>query len=270
VNAGPVFLLKKEKKNMKKYAIAGICIILMLALTGCGQNPAALPAESQSDDNKVREMTSSPAQENAIASETSSAESPEASVGFNALEAEDYHIDGTELTVDMGNAQKLIYNASDQFPTGWTCSLGNLIVEDDALYLTEGGSPEDENADSSAYRIISLDRDGSDRINLYEQEDVGFIQMVSYGDKIVFVSDGFDSVKIGWVDKDRSAQDWVDFSDYAVKQGFEAEYNHAEIYFVGDDLFADMTFFDLDREDGELTDGTVWIKPDMTVQSAVD
>ena len=75
---------------------------------------------------------------------------------------------------------------------------------------------------------------------------------------------------IGWAYLDGTGRDWLDLSKYAEQAGVEPEYNNAELYFVGEDLFADIVFFDFDNTESELVDNTVWIKPDMTVESAVD
>lgn len=259
---------------MKKIVIAGICLVLALALPGCGQNSASIPSMDNPQDmnNKWGEpaSTANTAPEGDVTPDAVSTASPEETETVMPAEAI-YRIDGSLLLMERGTEQTVIYDAAEQYPAGWVCGVDSIIVEADGLYLTEsGGLADGENGDEYVYRIVRLDFDGGHRMELVSQEYVGFLQVVLYGDKLVYVSDGFDSVMIGWVNQNGTGGDWLDFADYAEQQGVEPEYNNAELYFSGEDLFADIVFFDFDSSDSELVDDTVWIKPDMTVESAVD
>ena len=253
---------------MKKHVIIGICVLLALALAGCDQNMAAIVTAGAADAGgkwgEAATPENTPTEADATPDVSASA-APE-DTGNVA-----YRIEGTLLLMEAGTDQAVVYDAVEQYPAGWNCGLDSVIVGDDALYLTENGVPTDtENGDEYIYRIVRIDFDGGHRMELASQEYIGFLQVFLYGDKLVYVSDGFDSVMIGWVYRNGTGGDWLDFSEYAQQTGVEPEYNNAKLYFVGDDLFADIVFFDFNNAESELVDDTIWIKPDMTVESAVD
>lgn len=258
---------------MKKHVIIGICVLLALALAGCGQNAATIVTADAADTGGKWGEAATPENTPAAADTTPDSVTSAASEDTEAVMPTDaaYRIDGTLLLMEAGADQAAVYDAAEQYPAGWNCGLESFIVGEDALYLTEYGVPTDgENGDEYIYRIVRVDFDGGHRMELVSQEYIGFLQEFLYGDKLVYVSDGFDSVMIGWVYRNGTGGDWLNFSQYAEQKGVEPEYNNAELYFVGDDLFADIVFFDFDNEESELVDDTVWIKPDMTVESAVD
>jgi hypothetical protein len=259
---------------MKRFAILGVCFVVALALAGCGQSPSSPAQGAQGSGAAWGDATTpTPAVSDAapVASPTAEATPTPAVSPAEAA----YSIEGVQLVMGAGSAKSVIYDAAEQYGSGWKCELDNLVTTGDALYLTEGGWPvsEDDVQDDTqgTYRIVRLNRDGSGRQVLYEQEYVGFLQLLPFGERLMFVSDGFDSVGIGWVSLDGSAWDWLDFTEYAAGKGVEPEYNSAELYFVGGDLNADITFFARDADgNDELVDDTVWIKPDLVIESAVD
>ena len=259
---------------MKKNVLIGICVLLALALAGCVQNAATIVTVDDTQDaggkwGEAATPEDTPAEAD-VTPDVSAAAAPENTETVMPKDVA-YRIDGTLLLMEAGTGQAVVYDAAEQYPEGWNCGLESFIMGEDALYLTEHGVPTDgENGDEYIYRIVRIDFDGGHRMELDSQEYIGFLQVFLYGDKLVYVSDGFDSVMIGWVYQNGTGGDWLDFSEYAEQKGVEPEYNNAELYFVGDDLFADIIFFDFDNEESELVDDMVWIKPDMTVESAVD
>jgi hypothetical protein len=183
-----------------------------------------------------------------------------------AAEADEYVADGPLLYRRSGSEDVVVYSAELFFPTGWDCWVENPVFDDGVLYFTEGGMTGSD-YESSAHRIIRID--GAGRTVLHTQSVIGYVQLAPYGDYIVFVQDGFDSQQIGWAYKDGSGSGWLDFTDYAAKKGVEPYYIYAELYFADGSLFADVGFFVLDvPADEEIADDTVWIKPDMTVETA--
>ena len=258
---------------MKKHVIISICLMLALALAGCGQNAAAIVTADAADTGGKWGEAATPENIQAEAEVTPDPVTSAAPQDTEAAIPEEaaYRIDGTLLLAEAGIDPATVYDAAEQYPAGWNCGLDSFILGEDALYLTEHGVPTDgENGDEYIYRIVRVDFDGGHRMELASQEYVGFLQVFLYGDKLVYVSDGFDSVMIGWVYRDGTGGHWLDLSEYAEQKGIEPEYNNAELYFVSDHLYADIVFFDFDNEESELVDDTVWIKPDMTVESAVD
>ncbi len=254
---------------MKKLISVIICMILALALYGCAGTAAnqAAPAGAQETD-KAADVQ--PTEQTTVPEIAESGPNPSQTPEPVPANAE-YFIDGSSLVMKTDEGQHAIYDARDQFDAGWACDIELLIVEEDALYLTEAGLPAEEMSEEPLFNIVRLDRSGGSRMVLHTQEYVGLTQMLSYGSRLVFVSDGFDSMNIGWVDKNGGADNWLDVSAYAAENGTEPDYSYAELYIEGENLLADVGFFVLNASGGdEIWDDTIWIKPDMTVESIVD
>ncbi len=171
-----------------------------------------------------------------------------------------YIIDGTKIFRQSDGDNTLIYDASAYFKKGWNCWLDNLVAEDGVIYFTEGGILGDDE-ENSVNRIIRIDEYG--RTVLDEKGVVGYTQLVPYGDRIIFVQDGFDAQDIGWANKDGSASAYLDFSEYAARYGVEAYYNGATLRMKDGVLYADISFF-TDR-DPEIEEHTVSISEGLDI-----
>lgn len=270
---------------MKRIGRFLICAVTALALAGCtparGELTVTQADETPTATAAVSAETFSAPSETAPAEVTGTAATASAATTpvttpmatpdgkpVETMAADEYVADGAKLYRKSGGEDILVYSAAPYFPAGWDCWVTLPVYDDGAVYFAEDGMQGDE-YDSSVHRIIRIDDSG--RTVVHTASVIGYTQLVPLGSRIVFVQDGFDSQQIGWAYKDGSGSDWLDFSGYAAARGFEPYYSYAELYFVGDDLFADVGFFVLDATGGdEVTDNTVWIKPDMTVESAVD
>ncbi len=175
-----------------------------------------------------------------------------------------YIIDGTKILKRSDEGSTPIYDASDYFDKGWNCWLDNLVAEGGTIYFTESGMLGDDE-ENSEHRIIRLDESGRKIID--EKRVTGYTQLVPYGNRIVFVQDGFDSQDIGWAYKDGSASAYLDFSEYAARYGVEAYYNGATLSLKDGVLYADIAFFvDDDPEtEEEIEDHTVSISEDLEI-----
>jgi hypothetical protein len=218
------------RRNVNVMVVTALALILMLS--GCGVNVSKV-------------VVTAP-----IATETQRPK-PQPEV---------YIIDGALIYRQSDEGGAPIYNAAEYFEKGWNCWIENLLAEDGVLYFTEGGILGD-NEEDSVHRIIRIDEYG--RTVLDEKRVNGYTQLVPYGDRIIFVQDGFDSQDIGWANKDGSASAYLDFSGYAAQYGVEAYYNGATLRLEDGLLYADISFF-VDA-DPEIADHTVSISKDLEI-----
>lgn len=259
------------KRNISEIIMA---LVLVFLLSGCGGNTAEVKLVSAPIVTEAPAETAAPTK----TAVTDTYETPEAGTPVpNAavtptpaptekptkeLAPDVYFTEGYRLYRKHNGEDLLVYVAIPHFPSGWTCRLNNLLVENGVLYFTEEGMPGDDYTES-LYRIIRMDSYGCTELD--KKYVTGYTQLISYGSRIIFVQDGSDSQEIGWANKDGSASAYLNFSNYAAQYSVEQYYNNATIYMKDDGkLYADIAFYT--NGDPEIVDHTVSISKDLKIE----
>ncbi len=236
------------KRN--RIAMAAAALVLALFLSGCGKtSPKSAPWITDAYKTPGTETTAPD-----IATAPIQTENTE-----KTRQPGVYIIDGTKIYRQYDGDNTLIYDAADHFDKSWNCWLNNLVEEDGVIYFAESGILGDDE-ENSVHRIIRIDEYG--RKVLDEKNVTGYAQLVPYGNRIIFVQDGFDSQDIGWAYKDGSASAYLDFSEYAARYGVEY-CNGATLRFEDGVLYADISFF-VDA-DPEIEEHTVSISEELEI-----
>jgi hypothetical protein len=232
--------------NVKKIVL--IMLLVSAICAGCTVQVVLPSAEASSNGDTATPLP-----------DVTAAPPPDAQLDPSA-----YAVD-KEYTIVYVPDGTVVYDITYDFPNRWDYWISNLAVEPEALYFTEGGYHLDSDPDyEGEYTLARINGDGSGYTVLHTMSAVDYLQIVPYGDKIFFVSDGWDSVAIGWAYRDGSGSGWLDLSDYAANYGADEYWlGAAYLYPSGDALYADIT---IGLEDESTAEHTISIGTDLSVQ----
>lgn len=238
---------------MKRIAL--VLLAALLALAGCAPR-GGVEVVQETPEAPTPPATVSVSAAAAVTSGTVTPTATPVPTATPQPEPVTYAIEGQTIVREQGGGRTVIYDATEQFPSDWDCWLGNLTVQPEALYFTEGGIPKasDGNDEDTEHALIRIGFDGSGRTVLHSKGVIGYLQLVPYGERIFFIADGSDSTEVGWAWRDGSGSDMLDTTDYAAQYDMPPWYSCSALYVKDGMLYADITLFgDYDQTGQEHT-----------------
>ena len=134
-----------------------------------------------------------------------------------------FEVIGSEIRDISVGSKTVVYDAADYYNPEWTAWAGNLTVEGDALFFTEGAVFSDgvscicDTQDlGAAYAVVRTDIDGANRTVLVSKTvPTGYWDIALLGGRVFFVDGRDDSVTVGYVSRDGGEQGYLDIASAA-------------------------------------------------------
>ncbi len=145
---------------------------------------------------------------------------------------EQYRADGLDIIRTTKSGEHKVFEFND-WQDGWVYTIEEYIVESDGVYIMIYGFEKDGNEfESSAYYLYGIKPDGTVRNKLKEiVGEFGDEQILPYGNWLLIVEEGGDSVTISYAAKNGSQTGYLDVTGAAAQAGVSPEYNSVKLFF---------------------------------------
>ncbi len=243
--------MNKSLRNIKKAIMILTALLIGAMLAACTVSPTVTSSQPNQRETAA----------DSTETETLPDEALETPAGTEGI-AHSYQAADTRIIRDDG---QVIYDAAEYHKDDDAFGIGHLADGGDALYFTEygskagGGEELDENAD---HAIVRIDYSGQNRQVLVSQDGPnGYSDLTSFGDRLFFINDGFDSCTPGDVSKDGKEFNVVDWEAYAAR--FDAPPYFLSALFTKD---SDYLYVRLSTFEGELEGVTREVRIDKNMK----
>lgn len=158
---------------------------------------------------------------------------------------EQYRADGVDIIRTTESGEYKVFEFND-WQDGWVYGIEEYIVEPDGVYIMIYGFEKDDNEfESSAYYFYGIRPDGTGRNKLKEIDGgvFGYTQILPYGDWLLIVEEGGDTLDISYAAKNGTQTGYLDFTDAAAQAGVHPEYNSVDLFVENGLLYGNISFF---------------------------
>jgi hypothetical protein len=227
----------------KRIIFLMISLLLLLFAAGCIQIVLPEPRETADAPDSV---TDAPEPSDDVSIEPAVTDPPQTDppATDDPARPEQYRVDGVDIIRTTESGEYKVFEFND-WRDGWVYSIEEYIVEPDGVYIMIYGFEKDGNEfESSAYYLYGIKPDGTGRNKLKEiAGEFGYERILPYGDWLLIVEEGGDSVTINYAAKNGTQTGYLDFTDAAAQAGVLPYYNAAELSFENGLLYGNISFF---------------------------